>query len=442
MVGNVSRLRSTWTVAGILAALLATPLAAQTVAITNAKLVIGDGSAPIERGTVVIVDGRVASAGAGAAVPAGAKVIDAEGKWVSPGLVAGFTRLGIIEVDGVSQTDDSSANKSDFSAALDVAPAVNPKATPIAINRAEGITRAVVAPETGKTIFAGQGAVIDLGADADAVMRPRAFQFVEFGEDAARTAGGSRPAAYAMFRDALLEARAFGRNPVQTGGMITDGMLTKLDAAALAPMVEGRVPMLVHVERASDILAMLDLKREFPALKIVLVGASEAWMVAPQIAAAKVPVLASALADLPASFEALAATQSNIGRLQAAGVVVGIGMINDDEARQARLIKQYAGNLVALTRVPGASGLDWGQAFAAISSRPAEALGMDGEIGSLRPGRRGDVVIWDGDPLELSSAPLMVMVDGVEQPLANRQTKLRDRYMSPTEGALPKAYER
>lgn len=418
-----------------------TPLAAQTVAITHAKLVIGDGSAPVDDGTVVIAGGRVTAAGRGVAVPAGAKVIDAEGKWVSPGLVAGFTRMGVVEVDGVRETNDADAGQSDFSAALDISLAVNPRATPIAVSRAEGITRAVVAPDTGKTIFGGQGAIIDLGADPQAVMVPRAFQFVEFGENAAATAGGSRPAAFAMFRNALLEAKAFAGKP-QTGGRITDGMLTKLDAAALAPMVAGRVPMLVHVERASDILQVLDLTREFPALKLVLVGATEAWMVAPQIAAAKVPVLASALADLPSSFEALAATQSNIGRLAAAGVTVGIGMINDDEARQARLIKQYAGNLVALTRVPGASGLDWGHAFATISSEPARALGLDGEIGSLRAGRRGDVVIWDGDPLELSSAPLLVMIDGVEQPLATRQTKLRDRYAVPEEGALPKAYQR
>ncbi|GGE76479.1 amidohydrolase family protein [Sphingomonas prati] len=427
----------------LIAALLgATPLAAQTVAITNAKLVVGDGGGPVDGGTVVISGGRVTAAGRGVAVPGGARVIDAQGKWVSPGLVAGFTRLGIVEVDGVRETNDAGADKSDFSAALDVSLAVNPRETPIAINRAEGITRAVVAPDTGKTIFAGQGAVIDLGMDPNAVMRPRAFQFVEFGESAAATAGGSRPAAFAMFRNALQEARGYARNPGQAGGRITDGMLTKLDAAALVPMVEGRVPMLVHVERASDIVQVLDLVREFPSLKLVLVGASEAWMVAPQIAAARVPVLASALADLPASFEALAATQSNIGRLQAAGVTVGIGMINDDEARQARLIKQYAGNLVALTRVPGATGLDWGHAFATISSAPAAALGLDGEIGSLRPGRRADVVIWDGDPLEVSSAPVMVMIDGVEQSLVNRQTKLRDRYAVPQEGALPKAYER
>jgi imidazolonepropionase-like amidohydrolase len=202
------------------------------------------------------------------------------------------------------------------------------------------------------------------------------------------------------------------------------------------------MPLLVHVESGPDILNVLKLRREFPALKLVLVGASEGWTVAREIAAAGVPVIASALRDLPAAFESLAATQSNVGRMRAAGVRVGIGMIDDDEARQARYSAQYAGNLVALTRVPGATGLSWGEALAAISSGPAEAMGLGGEIGSLRPGRRADVVLWDGDPLELSSRPARVWIDGVEQPLVTRQMRLRDRYARPVEGELPKAYER
>lgn len=152
-------------------------------------------------------------------------------------------------------------------------------------------------------------------------------------------------------------------------------------------------------------------------------------------------MIANALNDLPASFEQLAATQSNIGRMAAAGVTVAIGTLNQDEAREARWEKQYAGNLVALTRVPGATGLSWDAAFAAISSGPAKVLGMDGELGSLRPGRRGDAVIWDGDPLELGTAAVSVFIDGVEQPLTNHQTRLRDRYWTPAEGALPKAYQ-
>jgi imidazolonepropionase-like amidohydrolase len=417
------------------------PAAAQTVAITNAKLVIGDGSAPVDGGTVVIRDGKVVAAGQGVAVPAGIRVVDAGGKYVSPGIFAGFTRMGIVEVDGVDQTNDSGASTSPFHAAIDVAPAVNPRTSTLAINRAEGITRAVVAPDNRGSIFAGQGAIIDLGADMNAVTVPRAFQFMEYGESGAGAAGGSRPAAYAMLRNALFEAREYARNPGRFFDRDKDSFLTRLDADALVPVIQGKVPLLVHVERASDILVILELKREMPSLRIVLVGATEGWTVAHEIAAANVPVIANALVDLPDSFEQLAATQSNIGRMKAAGVLVGIGTINQDETRQARWEKQFAGNLVALGRIPGASGLDWGAAFAAISSKPAEAMGMGDAFGSLRPGRHGDVVIWDNDPLEIGSMAVSVFIDGVEQPLVTRQTRLRERYWDPKEGALPKAYQ-
>ncbi len=424
-------------------AAIASPAAAQTVAITNAKLVIGDGAGPVDGGTVVIRDGKVVAAGAGVAVPAGVRVVDAGGRWVSPGIFAGFTRMGIVEVDAVEGTNDTAASGSPFNAALDVAPAVNPKSSPIAINRVEGVTRAVVAPDNSRgSIFAGQGAVIDLGADMDAVSRPRAFQFMEYGEAGARAAGGSRPAAYAMLRNALLLVRDYVRSPAAFESNSKDAMMTRADAVALVPVVQGKMPLLVHVERASDILVVLQLKKDVPSLRLVLVGATEGWTVAREIAAAGVAVIASPVADLPESFEALAATQSNIGRMKAAGVLVGMGTINQDEARQARWEKQYAGNLVAIAAVPGSSGLSWGEAFATISSRPAEALGMGDAFGSLRPGRHGDVVVWDGDPLEIGSTAQAVYIDGVEQPLVSRQTRLRDRYWEPKEGALPKAYQR
>ncbi|MES2290024.1 MAG: amidohydrolase family protein, partial [Pseudomonadota bacterium] len=311
----------------------------------------------------------------------------------------------------------------------------------IAINRAHGVTRAIVAPDSAGSMFAGQGAVIDLSSKPDDVTKARAFQFVEFGETGARIAGGSRPAAFAMFRNMLAEARAYARNPGGYDGRSRDAMLQRRDAEALLPVFDGRMPLAVHVEGGPDILKVLALKTEFPKLRLILIGATEGWTVARQIAAAGVPVIASALNDLPDAFEQLAATQSNIGRMKAAGVQVSIGTINDDDTRMPIRTTQYAGNLVALTKVPGATGLDWASAFAAITSKPAEAVGLGGEIGSLRPGRRGDVVIWSGDPLELSSLPEKVWIDGVEQDLTTRQTRLRDRYLKAGEGALPKAYE-
>ena len=421
--------------AAALCALVALPAQAQNVAITHAKLVIGDGSEPIADGTVLVQGGKVIAAGPVVAIPAGVPTIDAGGKWVTPGLVVAVTDLGLVDVGAVEESNDSDADKSPFSAALDISAAINPNDQPIQVSRGGGVTRAAVAPLETNSIFGGQGAVIDLGADSNAITKPRAFQYVDLGEGGARRAGGSRAATYASLRNALAEARELSLAPA--GPRRDDILLNRPDAAALIPVVTGQQPLYVHVERAADIRMVLALKKEFPALKLVVVGASEGWMVASELAAAGVPVLATPLTDLPNSFEQLGSTQSNVGRMKAAGVKVALGAFGD----QPRYAPQYAGNLVALTRVPGASGLTWGQAFAAISSGPAEILGMGDRFGSLRPGRAGDVVIWDGDPLELTSGPVKVFIDGVEQPLSNHQTKLRDRYLNPAEGDLPKAYE-
>ena len=428
-------MRSLLLSAAALCALVALPAQAQNVAITHAKLVIGDGSEPISDGAVLVQGGKVVAAGAVVAIPAGVPTIDAGGKWVTPGLVVAVTDLGLIDVGAVDESNDSDADKSPFSAALDVSAAINPNDQPIQVSRGGGVTRAAVAPLGTDSIFGGQGAVIDLGADSNAITKPRAFQYVELGEGGARRAGGSRAATYASLRNALAEARELSLAPA--GARRDDILLNRPDAAALIPVVTGQQPLYVHVERAADIRMVLALKKEFPALKLVVVGASEGWMVASDLAAAGVPVLATPLTDLPNSFEQLGSTQSNVGRMKAAGVKVALGAFGD----QPRYASQYAGNLVALTKVPGASGLTWGQAFAAISSGPAEIMGMGDRFGSLRPGRAGDVVIWDGDPLELTSGPVKVFIDGVEQPLSNHQTKLRDRYLNPAEGDLPKAYE-
>jgi imidazolonepropionase-like amidohydrolase len=427
----------------LLAATFATPVSAQTVAVVNGTVALGDGSQPIPRGTVVFRDGRVVAAGANVSAPAGATVIDATGKWVAAGTVAAWTDLGLVDAGyGVQESNDVAARTATFGAAIDVASSVNPAAAAIGNERLGGVTRAFVAPGANSSIFAGRGAVIDLGADAEAITRARAFQFVEMGERGAEIAGGSRPATFAALADALAQAEDFRRDRRGFDGRGSDALLKRADAQALIDVLDGRTPLMVHAERASDIRAVLALPRTYPKLKLVLLGATEGWTVAREIAAARVPVIAAALADLPASFESLAATESNVGRLTAAGVTVAISTVGANTAPGEHILHQYAGNLVAIAKVPGATGLTWGQAFAAITSKPAEALGMDGEIGSLRPGRRADVVIWSGDPLELSSAPEAIWIDGVRQPTTSRQRRLRDRYLTPTEGALPKAYER
>lgn len=444
---------------------LAAPAMAQDFAITNATVATGDGSEPIENATVVVRNGRVVSAGPGAA-PSGMEVIDGTGKWVTPGIFSAVTDLGLSDVDGVSESNDSSAGNSPFSAALDASTALNPNSQDLLVARADGITRASVYSSPSASIFGGQGAVIDLGADPDMVTRTRAFQVVDLGERGARISGGSRTSAHALLRNALREAtqlgdraaigaatarpsdtrfgddvpldpRLSGRDSERAG----DVLLTRFDAAALVPVVRGQQPLYVVVERAADIREVLKLTRDFPQLDLVLLGASEGWLVASDIAAAGVPVIADPLDDLPQGFDQLAATQSNVGRMQQAGVTVAIGRMEGGTGEQPRNARQYAGNLVALTRVPGADGLSWGQAFATITSIPARIAGFEGRLGTLTAGATADVVLWDGDPLEVGTVPEAVFIDGVRQPTENHQTRLRQRYRDLDESDLPKAYD-
>jgi imidazolonepropionase-like amidohydrolase len=423
-------------------ALVATPLAAATVAITGGTVAIGVGESPIPNGTVIIRDGRIIAVGAGVPVPAGATIIDASGKYVTPGIVGGVSSLGIVEVAAINPTNDSRAYGTAFSAALDIAPAINPMAMSIAVSRLGGVTRAIISPFSAGEIFAGQGAIISLGSGAETLVRPRAFQFITLGEEGARVAGGSRPAAWLTLRNGLAEAQRFARNPrAFESGRDRGSLVKRVDAAALVPVVEGRQSAIIHAERASDIIAVLGLRQEFPKLRIILFGAREGWMVADKIAAAGVPVVTMPLADLPDRFETLASTRSNVGRLAAAGVKVGLGVMGDDSATQLRNLPVYAGNVVAQAAVPGGAGLTRGQALAAITSVPAAIFGLT-DVGTLEVGRRGDIVVWDGDPLETTSAPVAVLIDGVAQTMTSRQTLLRDRYRDLKRGDLPFQYPR
>jgi len=419
--------------------LAAAPLPAATVAITGGR--VATGTAEPAEATVVIRDGRIVAVG-NVAVPAGATVIDATGKWVTPGIIAALSQVGLSEVEEGTPSNDGAARRAPFSAGLDAAAGLNAAGSPVAVTRSAGITRAAVALAATRTIFGGQGALVRFADGHDLLVRARAFQVVELGEQGARIAGGSRPAAYAALEEGLAEARDLAANRGRYRALEPrEALLTRFDAEALVPVTEGRVPLVVHVERASDILNILRLRSRFPALKLILIGADEGWLVARELAAAHVPVITTTLDNRPEQFESLAATRSNLGRLVAAGVTVAIGSFGDGTGNQTRNLPQFAGNAVAQGRIAGGTGLTWTQALAAITVVPARIWGMT-DTGSLTPGKRADVVIWDGDPLELASTPTTVMIDGVVQPLGNRQTELRDRYLRLPHDALPLAYPR
>ncbi|WP_448581330.1 amidohydrolase family protein [Thermaurantiacus sp.] len=432
-----------WLLAALALALAIPAFAQERLAITGGRVVTNAG-APIEGGTVLLSGGRVqAVLPAGAAVPAGYRVVEAGGKWVTPGIIAGISQLGAVEVHAVDQTNETIARNAPTSAALALEVGLDPEETAIAVTRIEGVTAAVTAPFPGRTIFAGQGAIISLGEGVRSPIRARAFQHVAYGEMGSRIAGGTRPAAWAEILNALEEARR-----LQTGLVLPmrdqhrDLRVTRDDAEALVPVLTGAQPLLVRVNKAADIRQVLKLRQIYPGIRLVLVEAAEGWIVADELAQANVPVITLGMDNLPGRFETMAATMSNVGRMVAAGVKVALGTPDLDASFQPRLLPQYAGNLVAQGRLPGGVGLSWDQAFAAISRVPAEIFGL-ADMGRLAPGMRADIVIWSGDPLELSSAPEAVIIGGVAQPMESRQTKLARRYLpGQPETGLPKAWTR
>lgn len=437
--------------------LAAAPLmaSAETVVITNAKIETAGPQGEIASGSVVIKDGKIAAVGSGVSAPAGARVIDAHGQVLSPGVIAASTSLGAMEVEGVQATHDESAG-SEIGAGFDIAYSINPASATIPVAREAGVTRAVVTPiggrggegdadevdaesltagggekkSAGASLFDGQAAVIHTASgDPDPVLKSKVAVALDFGEAGARRAG-SRGAEVVLLKEALEDARAFAKSRAAFDKGETASRLARADLEALVPVAEGKTPLLVRVHRASDIRLVLRLARE-EHLKLILEGAEEAWMVAPEIAAAGVPVLIDSEADLPESFESLGARLDNAARLQAAGVLFAIvGSRDFNNVRQARF---NAGTAVA-------NGLPYAAALAAVTLNPAKIWGFGDKAGSIEVGKDADLVLWSGDPFETSTWPTAVFVAGRLQPQDARILKLRDRYARPSPDGYPWEY--
>jgi imidazolonepropionase-like amidohydrolase len=393
---------------------------AETVLIRGGKVVTNTSAAILESGDVLIENGRISAVGQNVRAPAGARIIDAQGKWVTPGVFAAMSEVGLYEISGSGAPNDASVSKDSVSAAANAADAFDPAVSAIAVTRIEGVTRAAIAPTSEEGLFSGQGALVSMSGESDSVFRARAFIMLKLGEDGAERTGGSRTATWAMLNAALRDAREYpGRYRSGQGGAV----LGELDAEALAPFARGEGLIIAQVERAADIRALLRFARANPRLRFAIHGGAEAWHVARDIAAARIPVILDPFAALPDRFERFGARPDNVALLQAAGVTIAIAPAPGSvDAPQTRLALQLAGNAVA-------HGLDWDAAFAAITSGPAAIFGVDRDLGALAKGKLADVVIWDGDPLELMSAPTAVYIAGRAMPLTSRQTALRDRYM-------------
>jgi len=407
------------------------PAVAETVAITGGKVYTVSGP-PIENGTVVIRDGKISAVGAGLAVPAGARVVDAAGKWVTPGLFDSASQLGVVEISAVPATTESSLEDDRITAAFDVVDGLDPLTTPVAVTRIEGITRAAVLPEPGGSLIAGRAAVIHLGGDPvdpmSIVLRPRVAMVAVLGASGADLSGGARGGALLRLREALEDARDFAANRrAWETGERREYALSRLDLEALVPVVRGELPLAVRVDKASDIVSTLRLGDEY-SLRLMILGAADGWMVADRLAKSGVPVVINPMVNLP-DYDRLGATLENAARLHRAGVNVVFGSF---DAHNARNLKQAAGNAVSY-------GMPWDAALRAVTLAPAKAWGLGDRYGSLEAGKDADVVVWSGDPFELTTNVERVFIAGVEVPLESRQLELFRRYRD-LSGPLPPAY--
>jgi len=388
---------------------------AQEILIRGATVHTASAKAVLKNTDVLIRAGAVAAIGTGLPASSGATVIEAKGRDLTPGMFGGLTGVGIEEIGGESSTVDSSLNlkspswDQQWRPEFDVSLSFNPHSVTIPVTRLEGITWAVLNPSSGDSIMAGQGAAVTLDGRYDAVLRGSHTLFVQMGNSGARSAGGTRAAEFMLLDQAIRESRT-------PGATVNGALLHSAGRETLARyLAGGRV--VFAVDRAADILQVLAFAQR-NGMKAIIAGGDEAWEVAKELARADVPVILNPFDDLPADFDHLGSTLDNAARLHKAGVRIAFSGL---ETPNARLTRQLAGNAVA-------HGLPPEAALAAITSTPAEIFGLGATRGHIAVGQVADLVLWSGDPLEVTSLADQVWIAGRAVEMRSRQTELRDRY--------------
>ncbi|NBC23607.1 MAG: amidohydrolase family protein [Gammaproteobacteria bacterium] len=408
---------------------------AGTAVVGGTVYTMTDGQARENATVLVGDDGRIEAVGQDLTVPDGYDRVDASGHIVTPGLIDSHSQIGLVEISGESTTVDARVTTLTIGSqppvleryrlgpAFDIQYAVNPDSTLFPVNRIEGVTRAVVTPVPGNDPLSGWGAAITLG-ESDVLSVPRLALFGAIGSDAALYVGGSRSAVIQRLRYAFEQGQAYrpGRYQSEEGGY------TRTEAAALREFLDSDKPLVLTVHRANEIRQALALAGDFQ-IPLILHGASEAWKVADAIAAAEVPVILDVLANLPQSYDQLGARLDNATLLHEAGARV---IFTAEDSHNVRLLRQIAGNAVA-------EGMPWAAALTAVTRHPAEAFGLPAGTGTLADGAPADLVIWNGDPLEVTTWPERVMIDGAWMPMESRQTRLLERYRT-LEGEEPFGY--
>jgi hypothetical protein len=396
--------------------LAAGPAGAQAVFIHGAKVHTAGAAGTIENGDILVEGGRIAAVGSGLSAPAGATVVEANGRPVTPGLFGGLTQLGLEEVNQEEDTYDAELKLSApawehmWRPEFDVTPAFNARSIVLPVARVEGITWAMLAPQPADSLVVGQGSAVTLDGRFDAALGGSQSLFVNWGSAAHDASGGTRAAQTMLFDQAIRESKETG--PVGPASLLLP------EGRAVLKRYLGGGRVVFFVERALDIRQVVRYAKAH-GMKPVIAGGAEAWLVARELAEADVPVILNALEDLPVDFDRLGSRLDNAKLLHDAGVRIAFTW---NESANVRKNRQLAGNAVA-------NGLPWEAGLAALTSEPAQIFGIGAEHGRIEKGQSADLVLWSGDPLEVTTVAEQVWIAGSPASMRSRQSELRDKYL-------------
>ncbi len=408
-------------------------------AITHAKIFTLAGP-PIEDGTVVIHEGKIAAVGAGVPIPAGAQVIDAKGLQVYPGLFDPVTQMGLSEISAVIATVDTTETGS-FNPDVTAATAILPSSAHIPVTRASGITEVIAAPASGG--FDSRGATNLVGGQASAIhlsgwtaeemlinkraamvvdwpaIETRSFDFSTFAmkEKSFTDAKKEYDKQVNDLADYVEQARHYAQ-VLQSPGGASFQRDVKLEA--MAPVVRGEMPLLVFADQARQIRDAVEFCDK-QKLKIILAGAAEAWKEKDLLRSKSVPViLRPTLAEPPEEDDAYDRLLSQPEELRAAGIKIAFGSFDNSFARR---LGQNAANAVA-------HGLPYEEGLKAVTLYPAQMFGLDAQLGTVESGKTANLIVTNGDPLDVTTDVRYLFIKGRLTSTDNKQKALYEKYLN------------
>ena len=358
-------------------------------------------------------------------------VVDATNKIITPGVIAPDTQIGILEIGAISETRDGDSEM--YSMGFSVYDAINPNSTLIPWNRSNGVTSAITLPDFNWDPLSGMASFLLL----DGSLRVNGMADVALTGEIGAVSSGSRAESLILLRDLLEFASVLDEkdmaSPKKISEAIEDFEIAELmdlqprDVIALFNLLNNNLPLIIKTNRASDILKLIDIKNLYE-LNLILMSAQEAELVKEDIAKNNIPVIVNPFDNIPDSFDELASNIRIAASLEEAGIKV---MFSESRTHNYHLIRQGAGNAVA-------NGMSYTGAIMALTSNVAKSFNIP-DRGLLQNGMKADIVIWEDDPLEPSTFPVKVFINGNDMDLTTRSSRLTERYVDKRD--LPNTYK-